>query len=67
MPVEITHKFICAACGYSEHGQASYNFRDVVPIPIKPSGWILVEGTLLCPKHEVKRSLFIDGKEVFVG
>lgn len=65
MPTIINHKFICDICGDSAESMPITHIpHDDLPIPNKPYDWTMIDGILICPKHEIKKILFVDGKEV---
>jgi len=65
MPIQIVHRFICGICSETtESRPITYIPIDTLPIPHIPEGWKQIDGLLVCPKHEAKRILFVDGKEI---
>jgi hypothetical protein len=65
MPMQIIHKFTCDIC-FDRIEFRPFNFipTEPMPIPSIPIDWRMVDGLLVCPNHEVKSVVFIDGKEV---
>jgi hypothetical protein len=64
--IEIKHTFTCNICGDTAEESHVWPTGWELPRPNIPEGWttILERDFLVCPKHEVKRILFVDGKEV---
>jgi hypothetical protein len=56
---EVTFRLFCGRCDEQRTETTVVPVYSHIPWPSKPPGWQIVNGVLICPKHEVR---IINGK-----
>ena len=56
--------YCCSACGETVFEHSVYYGTPLTPHP--PDKWVKVGDAFYCEKHEVKKLLLVDGKEVHI-
>ena len=66
MPIQIIYRFTCDIHQCPTSVETSFQYCPDLPkpnIPI-PWKWNYIKNILICPEHDIKEKLFIDGKEI---
>jgi len=66
MPIQIIHKFTCDMCPAQVEliPEIQQTRATITGKSDYPENWYMFRDLLLCPEHEIKKVVFIDGKEV---